>query len=388
MNTKFVQNWIETVDYQELKRKISDRELYIWGAYEDAAYISDWLLKQGTDTCGFIESNKELAVYHGISAYKPEHLCAPLKQFVIIPVGKNINSIIHYLHRKDFVQDRDYIILKKEYSVLYSGGQYQDNSGNQICSLYQESSDTIRVWFKGYHNTVTLGENVKAQNVIIKCGYGGQVTIGDNCILKNTLIIAGQKSSVFIGNACSFGDGCKIRSYGSIEIGAACSVGENTELLAYDKIVIGKKSSIVKDGFIFADNASPVEIGEDCMMSWPVHIRSNNSHAIIDLENKMNLCTEKVHFVKIGNHVWLGENVTILGGSRLEEGSIIGAGSLVNKEFQEKNVIIAGVPAKIVKEHCTWDRNFHIRYEEFVSKDDCQQSCVGQVNLESRGIQS
>lgn len=42
-------------------------------------------------------------------------------------------------------------------------------------------------------------------------------------------------------------------------------------------------------------------------------------------------------------------NSVILPGVILGDRTIVGAGSVVNKSFPEGNVIIAGVPAKIVK---------------------------------------
>lgn len=52
--------------------------------------------------------------------------------------------------------------------------------------------------------------------------------------------------------------------------------------------------------------------------------------------------------VKIGNNVWIGENVTILSGVCIGDNVIIGAKSLVINSF-ESNCIIAGTPAKIIK---------------------------------------
>lgn len=52
--------------------------------------------------------------------------------------------------------------------------------------------------------------------------------------------------------------------------------------------------------------------------------------------------------VVIGENVWIGNNVTILKNSVIGENSIIAAGAVVSGVFAE-NVIIGGVPAKIIK---------------------------------------
>tara|TARA_B100000900_G_C20487858_1_gene678270 strand:+ start:164 stop:655 length:492 start_codon:yes stop_codon:yes gene_type:complete len=51
----------------------------------------------------------------------------------------------------------------------------------------------------------------------------------------------------------------------------------------------------------------------------------------------------------IGNNVWIGANVTILKGVKIGDNSIIAAGSVVVKDIH-KNCIVAGNPAKIIKE--------------------------------------
>ena len=52
--------------------------------------------------------------------------------------------------------------------------------------------------------------------------------------------------------------------------------------------------------------------------------------------------------VKIENNVWIGSDCTILPGVTIDDGAIIGAGSVVTKSVN-KNVIVAGNPAKIIR---------------------------------------
>lgn len=52
--------------------------------------------------------------------------------------------------------------------------------------------------------------------------------------------------------------------------------------------------------------------------------------------------------VKIGNNVWIGSNVVILGGVTIEEGAVIGAGSIVTKDVP-KNAVAFGSPCRVQK---------------------------------------
>jgi len=50
----------------------------------------------------------------------------------------------------------------------------------------------------------------------------------------------------------------------------------------------------------------------------------------------------------IGDHAWLGTGVIVLGGVRIGNGAVIGAGSVVTKDVPD-NAIVFGVPAHVVK---------------------------------------
>lgn len=53
--------------------------------------------------------------------------------------------------------------------------------------------------------------------------------------------------------------------------------------------------------------------------------------------------------VIVSSSCWIGANCSVLPESYLPEGCILGAGSVLNKEFSEKNSLYAGIPAKFIK---------------------------------------
>ena len=53
--------------------------------------------------------------------------------------------------------------------------------------------------------------------------------------------------------------------------------------------------------------------------------------------------------IKVGNNVWIGSNATILQGVTIGDGAIIGANAVVTKDV-EPNTIVAGVPAKFIRD--------------------------------------
>lgn len=52
--------------------------------------------------------------------------------------------------------------------------------------------------------------------------------------------------------------------------------------------------------------------------------------------------------IRLGKNVWVGSNATILQGVSIGDNSIVAAGAVVTHDVPE-NVIVAGVPAKIIK---------------------------------------
>lgn len=53
--------------------------------------------------------------------------------------------------------------------------------------------------------------------------------------------------------------------------------------------------------------------------------------------------------IKIGNYCWIGMNALVFAGVELGPCTIVGGGSVVTKSFPDGYCIIAGNPAKIIK---------------------------------------
>lgn len=49
-------------------------------------------------------------------------------------------------------------------------------------------------------------------------------------------------------------------------------------------------------------------------------------------------------------------DVAISKGAQIADNSVIGQRALVTRAFNEQNVMIAGVPARIIKTKISWDR--------------------------------
>ena len=120
-------------------------------------------------------------------------------------------------------------------------------------------------------------------------------------------------------------------------------------------ITIGKNTSFTNDVHVNAqEDDMSIEIGENCMLSNHIIIRTSDSHPIYSLDSNQRI--NKAKPIKIGNHVWVGNKTILLKGTELSNESIVAAGSVVTKKFIENNIIVAGNPAKIIKTNINWSR--------------------------------
>lgn len=92
-------------------------------------------------------------------------------------------------------------------------------------------------------------------------------------------------------------------------------------------------------------DTSPVNIG-DMVFIAPNCVLACSGHAIHPDQRSQGIGTSKP--ITIQDHVWIGANSTILGGVTIGKDSIIGAGSVVNKNIPS-GVIACGVPCKVIR---------------------------------------
>jgi len=126
------------------------------------------------------------------------------------------------------------------------------------------------------------------------------------------------------------------------------------------EIYVGSGMSAYRQINIVAKNGKNVHIGNECMFAREIMVRNNDAHIIIDKETGDVLNPPEDIF--IGDHVWVGMRSMILKGAYIPNGSVIGAMALVNKKFEEENILIAGVPARQIRSNIEWRREDYSMY--------------------------
>jgi acetyltransferase-like isoleucine patch superfamily enzyme len=88
-----------------------------------------------------------------------------------------------------------------------------------------------------------------------------------------------------------------------------------------------------------------ITIGDSVMIANEAYITDADWHGIYDRAHRNDSITP----VSIGNNVWLGDRCAVLKGVTIGDNSIVAANAVVTKDVQE-NVIVAGNPARVVKQ--------------------------------------
>jgi len=116
----------------------------------------------------------------------------------------------------------------------------------------------------------------------------------------------------------------------------------------YKNILIGKGSAPGLSPGCYIQGIGIVRIGKYVYIAPNVGIISAN-HNLYDTRN------HDVESVEIGDYCWIGMNVVILPGVKLGPHTlgphtVVGAGSVVTKSFEEGYCVIAGNPARKIKD--------------------------------------
>ena len=102
------------------------------------------------------------------------------------------------------------------------------------------------------------------------------------------------------------------------------------------------------------ENGMVIKVGNDCMFSNTIVVRTSDSHPIYSLSSNERINDPAP--VSIGNHVWLAPNSKIMKGVKIGDGAIIGSDTLVTKDVPA-NALVVGHPARVVKNDIKWTRD-------------------------------
>jgi UDP-3-O-[3-hydroxymyristoyl] glucosamine N-acyltransferase len=194
--------------------------------------------------------------------------------------------------------------------------------------------------------TAKLGRN---------CFIGDFVKIGDNCVIgDNTVIMDGVK----LVQNCTLGDNCVIQP--GVIIGAdgfAFERHQSGELERFPHIKgvkIGNNVEICSNSSIARGSLSDTIIGDGTKLDALVHVAHN---VVIGKNCELTAGTIIGGSTSVGNMCWTGLNCTLKDNIKVGNNVIVASGASVIRDVQDQD-IVAGVPAKSIKEKVTTNQLF------------------------------
>lgn len=195
------------------------------------------------------------------------------------------------------------------------------------------------------------------------------------CNFKKSSLIAHNRKP-FIGDKYSIinaHDTSRMDIEGTLKLNEALPIGSKKECLVtlcensvlnikgtfcayYDTEIYLFKNAKLSLGWSYINAGTQIRcmekisIGDQCAIGRNVMIMDFDAHDITYADGSTNCITKPV---VIEDHVWIGVGSTILKGVTIGKGSIVGAGSVVTKDVPP-NTIVAGNPARVIKENISW----------------------------------
>lgn len=132
----------------------------------------------------------------------------------------------------------------------------------------------------------------------------------------------------------------------NIKLGQNVTIYPGVMFWGDGEIEIGDNVDIGKDTVIYASKSGGVSIGCNTVIAAQCYI-IDMDHGI---RQKIKICQQDniIEKVIIGNDCWLAANVTVLRGSEICDGAVVGAKSLVKGKV-ESNSVVVGIPCKKIK---------------------------------------
>ena len=241
--------------------------------------------------------------------------------------------------------------LEKRRNELFNGSETMKLTMRTLFNRRQENVmeiEGLSIVDNGKDNEITIEEGSRFNASRIEINGNNNVIY----IAKNREF---NKLSVnFKGNAKTLHIDAGVKNINNLKI---TSIRGNNQ-----QIKIGKNFSCGGMEIQMNDGDENCFIGDDCLFSWGIKLRTSDGHSIIDIAT--NKAINLPEDVVIADRVWCSEDVKFLKGCAVSSDSVVGSNALVTKKFDKTNVIIAGTPARIVKENIRWDRRMPYQFNK------------------------
>lgn len=171
-----------------------------------------------------------------------------------------------------------------------------------------------------------------AANIVIR--HPGRISLGKSVVISEGCILDGRHgsapSSIVLGDNVILSNGVML----------SCKNGT---------IVIGDDTGLNAQTIVQSTNDCPVVIGRDCVIGQRCLIIGGGSYNMDQLDIPIRMQgIKKDGGVILEDNIWLGGNVSVLGGVVMGSGSVAAAGAVITHSVPAYSVNM-GIPARTVR---------------------------------------
>ena len=130
------------------------------------------------------------------------------------------------------------------------------------------------------------------------------------------------------------------------KIGARTKINQKVKVFGNSKVIIGDNSWIGYNCIFFSSQPGMISVGNKCDIAPNVTF-INGTHEIGNQDKRAG--NELANDIIVGDGTWIGSSVTINSGAIIGKGCVIASGSIVMSSQFPNNVLIGGIPARIIK---------------------------------------
>lgn len=130
-------------------------------------------------------------------------------------------------------------------------------------------------------------------------------------------------------------------------VGQGTKINGGAKVWGLGRVLVGSKSWLGMNLIVIVPEGGQVAIGANVDIGPDVLLECG-SHYVGTAERRAG--PERATNIEIGSGTWIGCRATLLGGARLGTGTMVAAGALVLPGEYPDNSLLAGIPAKVVRQ--------------------------------------
>jgi len=206
--------------------------------------------------------------------------------------------------------------------------------GNPIKKLLKKIFK--RIYLVGFHENLSEEREARRTSFKMKATFDDSTYLEETCTIFNpnndSSRVTIGKNSIIKGELLLFSHG------GKITIGDYCHIGVLSRIWSAKNIIIGDRVLIAHNVNIHDNISHPLDSLE----------RHKDFKHILNIGLQKDIDLREAEVI-IEDDVWIGFNTTILKGTRIGKGSVIGANCLITEDVPPFAIVINKVNTEIIR---------------------------------------